>query len=80
MGDIAMDRSDENKLAYGTYLPNKVYFSTNNGVSFTASTTDLHSDIRSVDMKDNRVLEGSDGERAVHRWWCELFADDQYDQ
>lgn len=62
-GDMAMDRNDENKLVYGTYLPDRIYYSTNNGVTFSTSSP-THSDIRSVDMVSNKVIVGSDGEIA----------------
>jgi PKD repeat protein len=64
-GDIAMDRTNENKLVFGAYSHQKNWFSTNNGASFTEATTYTHSDIRSVDMINNRVLIGSDGESVL---------------
>ncbi len=63
-GDIAMDRNNENRLVYGTYGTDKAYYSTNNGVGFQTSTF-THSDVRSVDMVNNRALVGSDGEVAL---------------
>jgi photosystem II stability/assembly factor-like uncharacterized protein len=64
-GDIAMDRNDESKLVFGSYSHNKNWFSINNGVSFTESSTETHSDIRSIDFVSNRVMVGSDGESAL---------------
>lgn len=63
-GDIVMDKTNENKIVYGTYSPDKVYYSSDNGLSFLTSSA-THSDIRSVDMVSNKVLVGSDGEAAV---------------
>jgi photosystem II stability/assembly factor-like uncharacterized protein len=37
-GDLAMDRTDENKLVYGTYSPDRAYYSANNGVSFAQTS------------------------------------------
>ncbi len=64
-GDITMDRVNESKLAYGTYLPNNIYYSSNNGVSFAASAATTHSDVRSIDMVNGKIIIGSDGEAAV---------------
>lgn len=64
-GDIAIDRTNENKLVFGAYSHQKNWYSTNNGASFTEATTYTHSDIRSVDMINNRVLIGSDGESVL---------------
>jgi photosystem II stability/assembly factor-like uncharacterized protein len=64
-GDIAMDRNDENKLVFGAYSHNVNYYSTNNGASFAKSTTVQHSDLRSFDMVNGRVLIGSDGESVL---------------
>ncbi|TDE46573.1 T9SS type A sorting domain-containing protein [Flavobacterium rhamnosiphilum] len=64
-GDIAIDRNDENKLVFGSYSHKNNYYSTNNGVSFTKGATEQHSDLRSLDMVNNRVLVGSDGESVL---------------
>jgi len=64
-GDMTMDRNEENKIAFGTYLPNRIYYSANNGVSFTQSAATTHSDIRSVEMISGKIIIGSDGEAAV---------------
>ncbi|MFV8346310.1 LamG-like jellyroll fold domain-containing protein [Flavobacterium sp. ZB4P13] len=64
-GDIAIDRNDENKLVFGSYSHKNNYYSTNNGVSFTKGATEQHSDLRSLDMINNRVLVGSDGESVL---------------
>ncbi|WP_282072105.1 LamG-like jellyroll fold domain-containing protein [Polaribacter atrinae] len=61
-GDIAMDRSNENKIVYGSYAGTKVFVSNDNGGSFTLSQATTHSDIRSVDVVDGLLLVGSDGE------------------
>ncbi len=64
-GDIAMDRTNESKIVYGTYLPNTIFYSSDNGVSFTQSTGTTHSDLRSIDMVNGKIIIGSDGEAAV---------------
>lgn len=64
-GDIAMDRNDENKIAYGSYGNQKVHYSTNNGQSFSLSSSITHSDIRTLDYVNNQLIIGSDGEAAV---------------
>jgi len=64
-GDIAMDRTDENKIVFGTYGQKKIHISTNNGTSFTESVAETHSDLRTIDVVSNRVLVGSDGETVL---------------
>jgi photosystem II stability/assembly factor-like uncharacterized protein len=64
-GDVAMDRTNENKLVFGSYSHQKNWFSINNGASFTEATTEQHSDLRSLDMVNNKVLVGSDGESVL---------------
>ncbi len=64
-GDISMDRTTENKIVYGTYLPNTIFYSSDNGVNFTQSSGTTHSDLRSIDMVNGKILIGSDGEAAV---------------
>ncbi len=64
-GDVAMDRKDENKLVFGAYSHKNNYYSVNNGVSFLKGTTEQHSDLRSLDMVNNRALIGSDGESVL---------------
>ena len=54
-----MDRTNENKLVFGSYSHQKNWFSINNGVSFTEAATETHSDIRSVDFVNNRAMVGS---------------------
>ena len=61
-GDICMDRNDENKIVWGAYGNKKVHISTNNGTTFTLAPGRTHSDIRSVDVIDDVILVGSDGE------------------
>ncbi|MBJ6366663.1 discoidin domain-containing protein [Snuella sedimenti] len=61
-GDIAMDRNDENKIVYGSYGYQKIYVSSNNGSTFSLSTAKTHHDIRSVDVVNNKIMVGSDGE------------------
>jgi len=60
-GDIAMDINDENKIAWGSYSQQNVQYSTNNGVSFSTSTTSVHSDLRGVFMMNGKVMLGTDG-------------------
>lgn len=64
-GDIAMDRNDESKLVFGAYSHKVNYYSTNNGATFTKSASEQHSDLRSIDMINGRVLIGSDGESVL---------------
>jgi photosystem II stability/assembly factor-like uncharacterized protein len=64
-GDIAMDKLDENKIVYGTYGQNRLHYSTDNGVTFTYSAVTMHSDLRSVEMINNTVIIGSDGETTL---------------
>ncbi|GLR18069.1 LamG-like jellyroll fold domain-containing protein [Portibacter lacus] len=65
-GDITMDRTNENNLIYGTYLPNKPNLSTDNGATFAPSPSAVtHSDFRSFDMIGSKVAIGSDGELAL---------------
>ncbi|WP_431611169.1 RICIN domain-containing protein [Chryseobacterium sp. 'Rf worker isolate 10'] len=61
-GDIQMDRNDENKMAYGGYANIKIHISTNNGVSFSIPSGTTHSDIRSIDFVNGKLIVGSDGE------------------
>ncbi|MGC5744183.1 RICIN domain-containing protein [Chryseobacterium sp. NFX27] len=61
-GDIQMDRHDENKMAYGSYGNKKIHISTNNGVSFSLSSGTTHSDIRTIDFINGKLIVGSDGE------------------
>jgi regulation of enolase protein 1 (concanavalin A-like superfamily) len=60
-GDIAMDINDENKIVWGSYSQQNLQYSTDNGVSFTSSTTSVHSDLRSVFMMNGKVMLGTDG-------------------
>lgn len=64
-GDIAMDKVDENRIAYGTYGQYAPHYSTNNGISFTYSVSFIHADQRSFDMKNNRLVMGNDGQTAL---------------
>jgi photosystem II stability/assembly factor-like uncharacterized protein len=63
-GDLVIDRTDQNKMVYGTYGEDIVHYSTDNGNTFSNSTF-THSDIRSVDMIGGKVMVGSDGEVAL---------------
>ncbi|QOD60813.1 T9SS type A sorting domain-containing protein [Polaribacter haliotis] len=64
-GDVTMDRNNHNKIVYGTYSQKIIHISTDNGVTFTDSATETHSDIRSIDVVSNKILVGSDGESAL---------------
>lgn len=64
-GDIAMDRTDENKLVFGGYSHSRNMFSINNGASFSEANTSMHGDLRSLDMVNNRVMIGTDGESVL---------------
>ncbi len=61
-GDMVMDRDNENKIVYGTYSENILHSSLDNGLTFTNSVTNFHSDIRTIDLKNNKCLTGTDGE------------------
>ncbi len=64
-GDITMDIKNSNNIVfggyYGSYGYNDVSYSTNNGQTFSHSTT-VHSDIRSLCYVNGQVLVGNDGE------------------
>lgn len=64
-GDISMDPYNENNIVYGTYSEDLIHYSTDNGVSFIKSAGRTHSDIRSIDFVNGRVLIGSDGEASL---------------
>ncbi len=64
-GDIAMDRTDENKIAYGSYSNTKIHYSLDNGQTFQLSQNLTHSDIRTIDFVNSKVITGSDGEAVV---------------
>lgn len=64
-GDIDMDKVNENLIAFGTYFQKKIHVSTDNGDTFVESAAQTHSDIRSVNVNDGRILIGSDGESAL---------------
>ncbi|OWP76377.1 LamG-like jellyroll fold domain-containing protein [Flavobacterium oreochromis] len=61
-GDIQMDRTDENKIIYGSYGNNKIHYSNDNGVSFTVQNGATHTDLRATDFVNGIILLGSDGE------------------
>lgn len=62
-GDITMDRTDEQKIVYGTYSQQSVHYSTDNGATFSFPDTEkAHSDFRTLDMINNKVAIGNDGE------------------
>ncbi len=64
-GDIAMDVANENKIVWGSYSQQNVQYSTNNGVSFSTSSSSVHSDLRSLYMINGKVLLGTDGSAVV---------------
>ena len=64
-GDIAMDRNNENLIVYGSYGNNYNHYSTDNGESFLLSEKYQHTDIRSIDIVDNHVLSGNDGQTVL---------------
>ncbi|MEI7736376.1 MAG: LamG-like jellyroll fold domain-containing protein [Ferruginibacter sp.] len=64
-GDIAMDITDENKIAWGSYSQQNVQYSTNNGVSFYTSSTSVHSDLRGVFMANGKVILATDGSALI---------------
>lgn len=64
-GDISMDKTNENLIVYGTYGQDIVHISTDNGVTFIESVGKTHSDIRTIDIVNNRILVGSDGESVI---------------
>lgn len=61
-GDIQMDRHDENKIAYGGYGNQKIHISINNGATFSVASGATHSDIRTIDFINGKLIVGSDGE------------------
>ena len=64
-GDICMDRTNENKIVFGSYGNQKIQVSEDNGSTFVVSTDATHFDLRSIDMIDSKIIVGSDGETAV---------------
>lgn len=61
-GDIAMDLNNDNNIIYGSYAEQKAHYSTNNGATFSLSSTTIHYDQRALSMANGRVLLGNDGE------------------
>jgi hypothetical protein len=61
-GDIAMDINNDNILVHGAYGVYKTNYSTNNGATFTVSTTSVHADLRTLCIVSGKVLLGNDGE------------------
>ncbi len=64
-GDIAMDKLDENKIAFGTYGQYAPHFSNDNGATFTQSSSTIHADQRSLDMQNNNLVIGNDGQASL---------------
>lgn len=60
-GDIAMDIHDDNKIVWGSYSQQNVQYSSDNGVTFSTSSSDVHSDLRSIYMIGGKVILGTDG-------------------
>lgn len=64
-GDIVMDRTNENRIAYSGYSQKSIHYSIDNGATFINDGIDkTHADIRSIDMINNLAAIGSDGELA----------------
>ncbi len=61
-GDMMMDRTNENKIVFGSYGNEKLQYSIDNGQTFNLSNTPTHPDIRAVDFVNGQVVVGSDGE------------------
>ena len=61
-GDVAMDLNNDNNIIYGSYAEGKAHYSTDNGATFTNSSTNVHSDLRALSMVSGKVLLGTDGE------------------
>ncbi|WP_027381500.1 LamG-like jellyroll fold domain-containing protein [Chryseobacterium daeguense] len=61
-GDIQMDRTNENVIIYGSYGNKRIHFSTDNGASFVLAAANCHSDLRTIDLINNKLILGSDGE------------------
>ena len=61
-GDITMDINNDNNIVYGSYAETVAHYSTNNGASFSNSTTTVHADLRTLSMVSGKVLLGNDGE------------------
>ncbi len=64
-GDIAMDINDENKIVWGSYSQEHVQYSTDNGVTFITSSSQVHHDLRSIYMINGKVILGTDGSALV---------------
>ena len=64
-GDIAMDRNDEKKIAWGSYGNSRISVSEDGGKTFKLSTNTCHVDIRALDYVNGEILVGSDGEAVV---------------
>ncbi|MEO5943163.1 MAG: LamG-like jellyroll fold domain-containing protein [Ferruginibacter sp.] len=64
-GDIAMDISDDNKIVWGSYSQGNAQYSIDNGVSFSTSTSSVHSDLRGVYMINGKVILATDGSTVV---------------
>lgn len=64
-GDIQMDRTNENNIAYGSYGNQKIHISTDNGATFTVPSGTTHHDLRTFDFVNNKLIVGSDGEMVV---------------
>ena len=64
-GDIAMDRNDEQKIAWGSYGNSKISISKDGGKTFKLSGGSCHTDIRALDYVNGDILVGSDGNAVV---------------
>ena len=64
-GDLAMDIHNDQNIVWGSYSQTHAQYSTDNGVTFKTSTSEVHADLRGVSMMDGKVLLGTDGSGVV---------------
>ena len=64
-GDMAMDITNENNIVWGSYSQQNAYYSLDNGVTFSPSTTTLHADLRSIYVMNGKVILGTDGSTVI---------------
>lgn len=65
-GDIAMSTTDHNHVVSGTYSPSVTYVSTDGGKT-SVSSGQMHPDIRTIDIVQDKVVVGNDGQIATYR-------------
>ncbi|MES2773099.1 MAG: LamG-like jellyroll fold domain-containing protein [Bacteroidota bacterium] len=65
-GDIAMSTTNHNNIVSGTYSPSVTYVSTDGGKT-SVSSGNMHPDIRTIDIVQDKVVVGNDGQIATYR-------------